>query len=93
MSQDEATQRDPIDETSDESFPASDPPAWTGAHAGVPCGRASDARSSRLAILREAAKPVMLRVERLAWSVREAGRAALERARRMAGAGAEPHRR
>ncbi|HEY1692930.1 MAG TPA: hypothetical protein VGG39_12255 [Polyangiaceae bacterium] len=93
MIQDEATQRDPIDETSDESFPASDPPAWTGAHAGLPCGRASDARWTRVAVLREAAKPVMLRVERLAWSVREAGSAMLARARRMSRTGAEPHRR
>jgi uncharacterized membrane protein HdeD (DUF308 family) len=39
--------KDPVEETSKQSFPASDPPGWTATHAGAPDGQRADAMADQ----------------------------------------------
>lgn len=57
---------DPIDETVDESFPASDRPEWMGMHAGSPHGGPAAPRAGDLETVRSAfpVDDTVARVER-----------------------------
>jgi hypothetical protein len=39
--------RDPVDEAIEQTFPGSDPPAWTPSHAGAPGEHPDDMRPDR----------------------------------------------
>ncbi len=57
---------DPIDEAIEESFPASDPPEWTGMHVGMPATGLPPARTDDLETVRSAFAVVeaVARIER-----------------------------
>jgi uncharacterized protein (DUF302 family) len=57
---------DPIDEVIEESFPASDPPQWTGAHAGAPAVDSHKGEGEDLWTVRSAFAPqeTVARIER-----------------------------
>src|SRR5262249_27373635 len=74
MSMNEVTDApiDPIDEANDQSFPASDPPEWTGTHAGAPASAAKPQLDDNLVTVASAfdVDDAVARVER---AVRAAG--------------------